>query len=168
MKRDLIYQGRILTLTVLDDKWEVVEHSGAVAVLALREGPAGREALGVEQRRPAIGARTWELPAGLIDAGETPAEAALRELSEEAQLSGELDLLTQFYTSPGFTNEKIHLFLARDLFPAPGVPDEDEDLTLSWREVNTLWRDIRAGRVYSSGPTVTGLSYALGLNAAER
>ena len=102
MKRDVIYEGNILTLLTLDDRWEVVEHAEAVAVLALR----GASILGVTQHRPAIGKPTWEVPAGLVDPGETPLQAAKRELAEETQLTGELSLLTQLYSSPGFTDEK--------------------------------------------------------------
>ena len=156
MSRTVIYQGRILTLVTLDDKWEVVEHSEAVAVLALR----GREILGVTQYRPAIGQRTWEVPAGLIDAGETPEQAARRELAEETQLTGTLEFLTQLYSSPGFTDEKIHLFLASDLSPARADPDEDEDLTTTWRDIDDLWEAIKTGKLASSGPSVLALSIA--------
>jgi len=154
--RDLIYQGHILTLSILEDKWEIVEHAEAVAVLVTR----GKEVLGVVQRRPAVGQDTWEIPAGLIDEGESPETAARRELAEEAQLTGELELLTQFYSSPGFTDEKIYLFRATHLSPATGTPDEGEALTLSWRDIETLWEDVRAGRVASSGPSLLALSLA--------
>ena len=76
-----VFQGRVVDLVVLDERWEVVRHAPAVAVLARDE--LGR-VLGVVQRRPAVDARTWELPAGLIDPGETAHAAAARELAEEA------------------------------------------------------------------------------------
>ena len=155
-KRDVIYEGHILTLVKLEDKWEIVEHAPAVAVLALR----GREVLGVEQYRPATGQRTWEVPAGLIDAGETPETAARREFAEETQLEGRLEFLTQVYSSPGFTDEKIYLFLAHDLSPADGRPDDDEDLDIVWRNVDQVWEAVKAGTVASSGPTVLALSIA--------
>ena len=155
-KRDVIYDGHILTLVKLDDRWEVAEHAPAVAVLALR----GREVLGVQQYRPAIGRRTWEVPAGLVDEDETPEAAARRELAEETQLTGDLEYLTQVYTSPGFTNERIHLFLAHDLSPAEGRPDDDEDLAIVWRDVDEVWEDVKNGTVASSGPTVLALSIA--------
>lgn len=155
-EREVIYEGHILRLVKLDDKWEVVEHAPAVAVLALR----GREVLGVEQPRPAILRRTWEIPAGLIDTGETPEAAARRELAEEAQLTGKLELLTAFYSSPGFTDEKIHLFLAHRLSPAEGSPEDDEDLNIVWRDVDEAWEDVRTGKLASSGPTVLALSLA--------
>ena len=159
MKRDVIYEGNILTLVTLDDRWEIVEHAPAVAVLALR----GANILGVTQHRPAIGKTTWEVPAGLVDPGETPLQAAKRELAEETQLTGELSLLTQLYSSPGFTDEKIHLYHARNLTKTTGELDKGEELTVQWRNVNELWDEIRAGKTASSGPSVLALSVARGL-----
>jgi ADP-ribose pyrophosphatase len=154
--RKTIYDGHILSLIIQDDKWEIVEHAEAVAVLILR----GREVLGVMQHRPAISQTTWELPAGLIDEGETPLEAAKRELAEEVQLTGDLELITQFYTSPGFTNEKLYLFAAKNLSDAYAEPDADENIQLSWRDLDELWEDIKQGKVAASSPTVLGLSWA--------
>ncbi|MGL4608902.1 MAG: NUDIX domain-containing protein [Trueperaceae bacterium] len=156
MNRKTIYQGHILSLVIQDSKWEIVEHAEAVAVLILR----GREVLGVMQPRPAISQTTWELPAGLIDEGETPQEAAKRELAEEVQLTGDLELITQFYTSPGFTNEKLYVFEAKNLSEAYAKPDSDENIQLSWRDVDEVWEEIKAGKVATSSPTVLGLSWA--------
>ncbi|MBD8519207.1 NUDIX domain-containing protein, partial [Plantibacter sp. CFBP 8804] len=93
---------------------EFVDHTGAVAVLAL---DADERVLLIQQYRHPIGERDWELPAGLLDiAGEDPAVAAGRELEEEADLvAGSLQLLTEFYTTPGGSNESIRIYLARDL-----------------------------------------------------
>jgi ADP-ribose pyrophosphatase len=157
MERETVWSGRIVTLELLDGRYEVVRHVPAVAVLALRDGLV----LGVSQRRPAIDARTWELPAGLIDAGEAPAEAAARELREEAQLCGRLTFLTRLFASPGFTDEEIHLFEARGLAPCDGVPDETEELTVAWRDPREVWRDVADGRLKTSGVTLLGLRHAL-------
>ncbi|HEX7022780.1 MAG TPA: NUDIX hydrolase, partial [Trueperaceae bacterium] len=158
MADDILYQGKILDLVQLDGRWEVVRHAPAVCVLALR----GQEVLGVTQPRAAIGTTTWEVPAGLIEPGEHPEEAARRELAEETQLSGRLRLITQFHTSPGFTDEKIYLFEATDVRAAEGRPDDTEDLAIRWREIGTAWHDIQAGRLQSSAATVVALTYALG------
>lgn len=158
MTRDVLYEGQILNLVRLEHRWEVVEHAPAVCVLALR----GDDVLGVTQARPAIAQETWELPAGLMDAGETPEEAAQRELAEETQLTGDLSLITQVYTSPGFTDEKIYLFEAKGLSPAYGETDDGEDVTVSWRHLPSLWNEIREGKIASSAPTVLALSFALG------
>ncbi|UCH24625.1 MAG: NUDIX hydrolase [Trueperaceae bacterium] len=157
--RDVKYSGRILRLVVLDDRWEIVEHQSAVAVVAL----SGRSILGVEQYRPAIGDQTWELPAGLIDPGEDPSEAAARELAEETQLKGELSLITQLYPSPGFCDEKVYLFRAQGLSPVEGRPEEEEDLSVSWRDAESVWRDVRSGNLSTSGPSLLGVAFALNL-----
>lgn len=158
MQRTPIYHGRILDLEVLDGRWEVVKHADAVAILAVRE----REVLGVYQERPAIGGETWEIPAGLIDPGESPLEAARRELAEEANLTGDLSLLSQFYSSPGFSDEKIYLYRASKLEPCAGQLDPGEVLRPAWRDVDELWREIASGRLASSAPSVLALALARG------
>ncbi len=157
--RELIFEGRILRLELEDGRWEIVRHADAVAVLARDED--GR-VLGVWQQRPAIGTRTWELPAGLIDDGETPAQAAARELAEETRLAGTLTPLTRFYASPGFCDELIHLFVADALRPEHGAsPDEGEVVEIEWRDPTSAWRDIASGTLATSGVTVLGLHHAL-------
>ena len=163
--REVIYEGHILRLELEDGRWEIVRHADAVAVLAQDE--RGR-VLGVWQPRPAIAARTWELPAGLIDPGETPEGAAARELAEEAGVKGELRLLTRLYASPGFCDELIYLFEASNLRPAPGSsPDPSEDLELEWRDPLSAWQELRSGDLSSSGVTALGLRHALAEQGRE-
>ncbi|MDF1523684.1 MAG: NUDIX hydrolase [Trueperaceae bacterium] len=158
-----IFQGRILDLVVLDDRWEVVRHADAVAVLA--RDATGR-VLGVVQRRPAVAADTWELPAGLIDAGEGPVAAAARELAEEANLAGDLTLIAQAFVSPGFTDERVHLFEARALRPAAGALDDGEELTVAWRDPGEAWAAALRGELTTSMVTLLGLRHALAADAA--
>ncbi len=152
-----LWTGKIVRLERLGGRYEVVRHAPAVAVLAIRDGAV----LGVRQRRPAIRCETWELPAGLIDEGETPFEAATRELAEEAHLGGTLTPITQFCVSPGFTDELVHLYEATDLVPRTGVPDDDEDLVVAWSDPRAMWDAIARGHVASSGVSVLGLHLAL-------
>jgi ADP-ribose pyrophosphatase len=156
MSRKRVYDGKILSLVIEDNKWEIIEHAEAVAILVVRE----REVLGVMQYRPAIAQTTWELPAGLMDEGESPLQAAKRELAEEVQLTGDLELVTQFYTSPGFTTEKLYLFSATNLSSAYAKPDDDETIQIVWRDVDELWQEIKEGKLATSSPSVLALSYA--------
>ncbi len=157
MNKETLFKGHILSLHRLDNKWEVIEHAPAVAILAMQNG----KILGVKQHRPAIRQETWELPAGLIDAGESPEQAAARELAEETQLKGNLDLITQFYSSPGFTDEKIFLFEATNLSPTQGELDDGEALSICWLEPRELWKSIKAGNLASSSPSVMALQIVL-------
>ncbi|GAA0730456.1 NUDIX hydrolase [Dactylosporangium roseum] len=115
-------------------------HVGAVGVVALRAD--GRVAL-VRQYRPAVRQVLWELPAGLIDvAGEPLVDAAARELAEEADLvAARWDLLTEVHTTPGCSNEKIRLFLAREIASVPAEDrheriHEEADLELRWIDLD--------------------------------
>jgi 8-oxo-dGTP pyrophosphatase MutT (NUDIX family) len=159
--RETVYEGKIVTLEIEDGRWEIVRHADAVAVLAV--GADGR-VLGVRQRRPAIGAETWELPAGLIDAGESPAQAAARELAEEAQLAGTLRELISLYVSPGFTDERVHLFVASDLRVQAGhALDDGEEVQVEWLDPLAAWQAVASGAMATSGVTLLGLRHLLAL-----
>jgi len=157
-ERRYLYRGKILSLAIEDGRWEIVEHKDAVAVLLEREGMV----LFVEQYRPAVGATTLELPAGLIEPGENPAEAARRELMEEAGFDADLEELFSFYSSPGFTDEKITLFRARRPRPRRRPPDPGERITVRWIALEKALFDLRQGRLLTSGPTVAGLLWLAG------
>jgi 8-oxo-dGDP phosphatase len=117
---------------------DVVENRGAVVVVALDE--QDRVVL-IRQYRHPVGRHLWELPAGLRDVvGEDPALTAARELAEEVDLAaGRMEPLIDLYTSPGFADEQVRVFLARDL---TDVPDTDrhmrtaEEADLEVRRVN--------------------------------
>ena len=156
--RRYLYRGKILSLAIEDDHWEIVEHKDAVALLV---SDPQRGVLFVEQYRPAIGRKTLEIPAGLIEEGETPEQTALRELAEEAQLTGDLKKLAEFYVSPGFTDEKTYLFRVTNPRPASGTPDDDEDLTIIWRQPTEVLAAARRGELAISASTLAGLLYAM-------
>ena len=159
---ETLFRGKIITVKRLDGRWEVVEHAAAVAILVERDG----RVLGVRQDRPAVGAATWELPAGLIDPGEEPSRAAARELAEEARLGGTLELLSRVYASPGFTDEEIFLFRASDLYAAEAEPDEGEDLTVEWRDPAEVWAAVARGELKTSAVTALGIRHALAERAS--
>jgi len=103
---------------------EIVRHPGAVAIVALR----GSDVLLVRQYRYALDAETLEIPAGKLEAAEEPLRCAERELQEETGYAGNLVSLGTYYSTPGFTDERMHLFLAKDLCWAPLAADADEFL----------------------------------------
>ena len=154
----VIYDGHIVRLELQDDKWEVVRHKGAVAILALDE--QGRM-LCVKQLRRAIAAQTVEAPAGLIDEGETTEQAAHRELQEEAGIDGDMRLLTRFYTSPGFCDEQITLFLATNLRESRLPMDDDEEIEVLWLPPADVLSGLKDGTLAGSATTVTVALYAV-------
>ena len=161
---ETLYRGKIVTLERWDGGWEVVRHAPAVAILVRNEGLV----LGVRQVRAPLRRATWELPAGLIDPGETPEQAALRELAEEVQLTGSLTLVTRLYTSPGFTDELVYLFEATDTQPAFAEPDDREDLSVEWLPADEAWRAAASGALATSGVTLLGLQVAMGASGVHR
>ena len=119
---------------------DVVENKGAVGIVALDD--VGRVVL-IRQYRHPVRQRLWEVPAGLRDVhGEDLLITARRELAEETDYTAErLDLLVDLYTSPGFSNETIRMFLARDLTPVPVADrhqrmDEEADLEIAWFDLD--------------------------------
>ncbi|GAB3472482.1 NUDIX domain-containing protein [Actinophytocola sediminis] len=132
-----VYVGRIIALRIDEVAMpgggraprEVVEHHGAVAVVALDEDD---QVTLIHQYRHPIARRNWELPAGLIDhLGEDPVQAAQRELVEEAGLvAGEWSVLVDVAASPGFTDEVIRVYLATDLATVDRVMEGEEEADL--------------------------------------
>lgn len=154
----VIYDGKILRLELLDHKWEVVRHADAVAILALNERG---EMLLVQQKRLAVGAMTVEAPAGLIDEGETPEAAARRELQEEAGLDGEMTLLTRFYASPGFCDEQLYVFEARNLRESRLPMDEDEEIEVLWLKPQAVLDGLKDGSLVGSASTISAALFGL-------
>jgi ADP-ribose pyrophosphatase len=134
---------------------EVVLHPGAVAVLALDD--AG-QVLMIRQYRHPVNKLLWEIPAGLRDvAGEPLLATAQRELLEEAGYRArEWRVLADYYSSPGFTNERLRIFLARDLELVPAaerdfVPeDEETQLVLAWLPLDEAVGKVLAGDLHNS------------------
>jgi len=127
---EVLFEGRIIRVerdTVrlpngLETSREVVRHPGAVAIIALQD----EHVLLVRQYRYAIAQETLEIPAGKLDPHETPLACAQRELREETGYRGTIEKIGTFYSTPGFTDEIMHLFLVRDLIWDPLSPDDDE------------------------------------------
>lgn len=155
---------RTKLFTVTEDQ---VREPGGIEVrrLVVRHGPSavmipvdekGRVLL-VRQFRLPAGRAIWELPAGRVNAGERPLQAARRELLEETGYRARRwKKLLSFYPTPGYDTELMHLFLARDLVAGPAHPDDDERIRCRWftpREIET-W--LKAGR-FRDAKTLVGL-----------
>ena len=133
---------------------EVVEHSPAVCVLA--ENESG-EILLVRQHRYPVKGAVLELPAGVVEPGEDPLETAHRELREEVGMDARsMREIIRFYTSPGFCDEQIILFFARDLFPAPLEGDDDETIQVEFWNREALLRGLKH-REFRDGKTLMAL-----------
>ncbi|MFD5107617.1 NUDIX domain-containing protein [Streptomyces cinereoruber] len=128
-------------------------HPGSVAVVAL---DAEDRVLLVKQYRHPVRQKLWEVPAGLLDVpGENPLHAARRELYEEAHVKAEdWRVLTDFYTSPGGSDEAVRIFLARDLAEAEGerfeVAEEEADMETARVPLADLVRGVLAGDLHNS------------------
>ncbi|HVX30778.1 MAG TPA: NUDIX hydrolase, partial [Nitrolancea sp.] len=139
---------------------EIVEHPGAVAIVPVL--PNG-ELVMVRQYRHAVRKRTLELPAGTREAGEAPYDTAMRELREETGHSaGSLNELVRFSVSPGWTNEELIVYLARDLTEGPAATEADEDLSLETIAPDTVADLIKRGEI-SDSKSIIGLLAWLGI-----
>lgn len=165
VKSETIYEGKILTLK-LDTvelpnmkyaKREIALHPRGVGIIALTD--RGTMYM-VRQYRVAVDETIIEIPAGLVDPGETPQEAAERELQEEIKFKpGKLTYLLDAYSSPGCTNEKLSIFVAQDLEPSEMDFDETEFLDVLELPIEDLYRDIMNFKI-NDAKTVIAILYA--------
>lgn len=142
---DRVYTGKTISLRVDTveipnrgyKKREIVEHNGAVGIIAIT--PENKVVL-VKQYRKAIEKELWEIPAGKIEPGENPKESAMRELKEETGYSAQsMKLLHKFYTSAGFSNQKIYIYLAENLTPGKQNFDDDEFIETKEFSLNEVY-----------------------------
>lgn len=160
-----LFQGRVLKLRVdrvrleggVEATREVVEHPGAVAVVAVDQQ---RQVVLVRQYRHPVGQPLDELPAGKLEPGEDPLLAAQRELEEETGLlAGSWREIGDFFTAPGFADERMRLYLALDLRPGQVHPDADEDLQTFRLNLRDAARAATEGRFHDA-KTLAGLLLA--------
>lgn len=165
----LIHDGRVVHLSVDTVRFpdgsvgelELVRHRGAAAVLPVlgSEHDEDPDILLVRQYRYAAGGDIYEVPAGIIESGETWEECAERELEEEAGVrAGRLVALTTIHTTPGFTNEEIHLYAAFDLVPGRARADDDEFLEVVRLPLSRVLEMVRAGEI-TDGKTLVTILY---------
>lgn len=163
-----IYRGRVFDLTVdrfVDDdgddrefEIEIVHHSGGAAVLPI---DANGDVILIRQWRYALGRTLLEVPAGRIEPGDDPAATAGRELEEEAGYSaGTIEPLGSILVAPGYTTERIYLFVATNLTSVPPRPDEDERIEVVRMPFDEALARIDRGEIDDGKTTVALLRAA--------
>ncbi len=172
------YQGRVVSLDVDTVQFpngsvgdlEMFRHPGAAAVVPMLDdlqGPDPRVLL-IRQFRHAADGVIWEIPAGRLDPGEAPEKCARRELAEETGMrAARLERLTTFYTTPGFTDERIHLFLAGGLEEGEHNREADEFLELCPTRWSVVMDMIERGEIMD-GKTLVALLYTRAFRARTR
>jgi ADP-ribose pyrophosphatase len=156
---ETLYVGKIFALRADEVRMpggntarrEVVEHYGAVAVLAIDDD--GNIVMVCQYRHP-VGRRLWELPAGLLDAdGEPPPITAARELEEEAGVSArDWRVLVDLVSTPGFSDEGVRVYLATGLSDVgrPDAHDEEADLVVRWLTLDEAVAKVLSGEIVNT------------------
>ncbi|MCA9310735.1 MAG: NUDIX hydrolase, partial [Phycisphaerales bacterium] len=138
---------------------EIVRHPGAVAILPVLEGETRRVVM-IRNYRPSVGASIWELPAGTLEPGEEPAGAAARELIEETGYrAARLRPLCRLLTSPGLTDEEMHIYFATGLEHVGQNLDEGEHIEVEPVTIDAVRRMVTDGSI-RDGKSLAGLMLA--------
>ncbi|MEP7382095.1 MAG: NUDIX hydrolase [Gemmatimonadota bacterium] len=167
-----VYSGRILDLDVDRVRFpdgsvgelEMVRHPGAAAVVPFASDPAGEDPqlLLIRQYRYAAERAIYEIPAGRLDPGETPLDCAIRELLEETGCTAErVEPLIAIYTTPGITDEKIHLFMATGLTMGESQLEADEFIEVVTFPLSEVLQMIERGEIVD-GKTLVAILFAAG------
>jgi ADP-ribose pyrophosphatase len=165
IKSDKLYQGKIINLRIDTvelpnqkySKREIIEHGGGVAIIAVHDG----KIILVKQYRKAVEKSLYELPAGKLESMEDPIVCAKRELIEETGYEPQnLKFVFNFYSSPGFSNEMIHLFIADRITFVGASPDEDEYIEVVEIPFEDAFRMVSDGEIIDA-KTIVGLLYLL-------
>ena len=172
-----LHTGRIIQLDVDTVRFpdgstaemDMVRHPGASAVVPFLSDPAGADpqVLLIRQYRYASGGYLYEIPAGRLDPGEAPAACARRELQEETGCTAErVERLTTIFTTPGFCDEQIHLFLAAGLTRGEHRREHDEFLEVETVALSRALSMVETGEIRDA-KTVSGLLFAAGFRAGR-
>jgi ADP-ribose pyrophosphatase len=177
VKSSRVYTGKIVSLDVDSVRFpdgsvgelEMIRHSGASAIVPFLSDPQGEDpqVLMIRQYRYAADGYLYEIPAGRLDKGESPRDCAARELKEETGCTAEhFDHLLTIYTTPGFTDEKIHLFMATGLVAGETKHEVDEFLDLHPMRLSRALEMVEAGEIQDA-KTVIGLLFAAGFRSGR-
>jgi ADP-ribose pyrophosphatase len=177
IRSDPLHQGRIVklfrdTVRFPDGsigELDVVRHPGASAIVPFLSDPSGDDPqlLLIKQYRYAAGGFIYEIPAGLLNAGEEPRDCAIRELKEETGCTAQnIEYLFTVLTTPGFTDERIHVFMATELERGETAHESDEFMTLETVPLSRALDLIRKGEI-QDGKTALGILFAAGFRAGH-
>ena len=162
-RRVNLHLDRVLLPRGRETTREVVEHPDCVAIVAM---DAEDNVILVRQFRHAVAQELLEIPAGGIEPGEEPLQSALRELEEEiGYTAGRMERLGGFYSSPGYSTEFLHLFLATELEPGGSRAHEDEIIEVVPIPLKQVHRLITSGELRDA-KSIAGL-YALSLHLGK-
>lgn len=167
-----VYTGRVLNLDVDRVRFpdgsvgelEIIRHPGASAVIPFVSDPGGEDpqVLLIRQYRYATEEVIYEIPAGRLDPGETPLACAIRELREETGCTAaRVEPLITIYTTPGFTDEKIHLFMASGLTMGTAALEGDEFIEVVTRPLSEVLEMVERGEIVD-GKSLIAILYAAG------
>lgn len=165
ISEETLYHGRVLDLARethrmpdgREARFEVVQHSGGAAALPIL--PDGRLIL-IRQFRPAIEDYILEIPAGRLETGETAEVCVTRELQEEiGYLPGRVEKLDEIFSSVGFCNELIHIYLAYDLHPVERALEPDEFIELQIMSLDEALELIKNGQLRDAKTKIALLKY---------
>lgn len=170
-----VYAGRVIAVDLDTVRFpdgstgelEMVRHPGASAIVPFLSDPTGEDPhiLLVKQYRYAADGFIYEVPAGKLDDGEDPAVCAARELREETGCTAaSMEHLTTIYTTPGFTDERIHIYLAHGLTRGEVAHEQDEFMTVESMPISRALELIRDGEI-DDAKTVIAILYAAGFRA---
>jgi ADP-ribose pyrophosphatase len=172
-----VYSGRIINLDIDTVRFpdgstgelEMIRHSGASAIVPFLGDPAGNDPqiLLLKQYRYAADDFLYEIPAGRLDPGEEPIDCARRELMEETGCEAErIEHLYSFYTTPGFTDEMIHAFMAVGLERGESRLETDEFITVETMTLSHALGLIQKGEI-KDAKTALAILYAAGFKAGR-
>ncbi len=172
LRSERAYEGRLLKIDAdlvrmpngTEVELEMIRHPGASAVVPMLSplDADDPQILLIRQYRYAVDDIIWEIPAGVLDPGETPLECARRELREETgAVADSIDHLTTIYTTPGFTDERIHLFLATGLSTGTAALKPDEMLETRPEPLSRILELIADGQI-QDGKTIIAILFTAG------
>lgn len=172
-----IHTGRTLNLDIDTVRFpdgstgtlEMIRHPGASAIVPFLSDPAGSDPqlLLIKQYRYATEGEIYEIPAGRLEAGEDPKDCARRELLEETGCAaGAIEFLYTMYTTPGFTDEQIHVFMATELIQGKAGREPDEFMSLETMALSNALGLIQTG-VINDAKTALAILYAAGFRAGK-